>query len=53
MQTSGKPWLAATISEVRRLPRASLRVSHIGICEPVSTTGLARPSSMNDNAEAV
>ena len=39
--------------EVMRLSRPSLRISHIGICEPVRMTGLSRPSSMKESAEAV
>ena len=40
-------------SEVIRLSRPSLRISHMGICEPVRMTGFASPSSMKESAEAV
>ena len=43
----------AISNAVMRLSRPSLRISHSGICEPVSTTGLSSPPSMNDSAEAV
>ena len=42
-----------TMREVMRFSRPSLRTLHRGICDPVRTTGLASPSSMNGRAEAV
>ena len=41
------------MTETIRLRRASLYTSHIGMIEPVSTTGLPRPCSMKESALAV
>jgi hypothetical protein len=38
---------------VIRFSRASLRISHSGICDPVMITGLRRPASRNGTADAV
>ena len=44
---------AAICRAVIRFPVPSSRISPMGSCEPVSTTGLATLPSMNDSAEAV
>ena len=51
--TSGMSYDAASISEVMRFSRASLRISHSGICEPVMMTGLRRPPRRKGRADAV
>ena len=44
---------AAICSAVMRFSVPSSRISPMGSWLPVSTTGLARPGSMNESAEAV
>ena len=51
--TSGSSSCAANMTDTIRLRRASLYTSHIGMIEPVSTTGLPRPCSMKESALAV
>ena len=51
--TSDSSSCAANMTDTIRLRRASLYTSHIGIIEPVNTTGLPRPCSMKESALAV
>ena len=53
MDTSlATPW-EAIIMELMMLSLPSERTSHIGIWDPVITTGFPKPSSMKERAEAV
>ena len=51
--TSGMPPSAATSRAPMKFCRPSLRMRAMGICEPVTTTGLPNDGSRNDRADDV